>query len=848
MTKQELAAKIWETANALRKNIKAQDYKDYILGFMFYKYLSDKEIDFVKAEGGTIEDLKDTSKENIKYFQDKLGYFISYDDLFSTWQQLKLKLGAQTVSKAIETFYNNLNDRYARCFYVYNKEVDKHSGVFDSLDSGLSKLGENAGSRDRAVRDIVNLVAQIPPKSKEYDVLGYVYEYLIKQFSSEAKKDGAFYTPAGLTQLMARIVADRLKGRKNLKIYDPCVGTAGLLMNVGREASKNTDPDNITYYGQDLITETSNLAKMNLFMQDIPVQHIIVRNANTLEEDWPYFDENTEYSPLFTDAVVANPPYSVHWDPDDYQTDERFRQYGLAPAGKADLAFLLHCLYHVKPDGIMAIVLPHGVLFRGGNEKEIRRNLIENHNIETIIGLPSGMFFSTPIAVIVMILSKNRAADDVLFIDASQCYVKEKTQNVLTESDIQKIYDAVEARKDIPHFAKLVSRKRIIEEDYNLNISRYVSSRIDEAPYDLFSVMTGKIDNAEIDAFEKFWTRFPMLREKLFKAADPGYSTFSCDDAKVVVKEDADVKEFQGQWNSKIEKLGIWLNDLLIKNDSDSNVAEDIREKIFSDLGDDALVDKYAIYQAFANLWTPIDADLARIRTEGKQICREIEPNVISKKNSKTKEYEDVVKGTRGKIIPLDMIKAEYFADELAQVNSLEEKVNQAESIIADAFNNLEEDDKSAIAKDDDPEKYDAKKLTKAIKEGGYDHDTMDQYQTMQTAIKYEKTFKKQIKAVDKDLEERAEMRITQLTDAEVDAFLAKKWIVPIKNAIESVVDSVINGFADDIEALRKKYAEPLSDLSKKEKENGTALKTMLGDLTGNDTDMQAIQSLMEEL
>lgn len=193
MNKQELATKIWATADELRKNIKASEYKDYILGFMFYKYLSDKELDFVKAEGGSIDDLKDSSEDNKRYFQDNLGFFISFDDLFSTWQATGGKLGAQNVASAIENFYQNLNEKYARCFYVYNKEVNRHSGVFDALDSGLSKLGENAGNRDKAVRSIVELVAQIPPKSKQYDVLGYIYEYLIKQFSSEAKKDGAFY-------------------------------------------------------------------------------------------------------------------------------------------------------------------------------------------------------------------------------------------------------------------------------------------------------------------------------------------------------------------------------------------------------------------------------------------------------------------------------------------------------------------------------------------------------------------------------------------------------------------------------------------------------------------------------
>lgn len=429
MTKQELAAKIWATANVLRKNIKASEYKDYILGFMFYKYLSDQEVDYIKDSGGTREDLQNVTDENIQLLRDRFGYFIAYDDLFSSWQTLGKKLGAQIVTEAIDRFYQSLNKQSARVFYVYHLEIDRHSGVFNALDTGLSKLGENLGSRDKAVRDIIDLVAQIPTQSQPYDVLGYIYEYLIREFSSEAKKDGAFYTPHELTSLMARIIAERLKDRSSgsdIEVYDPCVGTAGLLLNIGTEIGKYHDKDHIKYYGQELITETSNLAKMNLFMKKISYENLIIRNADTLDEDWPIDPEN-HCGPLYVDAVTANPPYSAHWDPELHTSDERFRQYGLAPSTKADFAFLLHCLYHIKPDGIMAIVLPHGVLFRGGAEEEIRKNLIENNNIETIIGLPSNLFFSTGIPVIVMILSKNRAASDVLFIDASQSFQKDKT-------------------------------------------------------------------------------------------------------------------------------------------------------------------------------------------------------------------------------------------------------------------------------------------------------------------------------------------------------------------------------------------------------------------------------------
>ena len=384
MTKQELATKIWATANELRKNIKASEYKDYILGFMFYKYLSDKEVDYLLSLGGeSAEDLIDADDEMKTKFRDSIGYFISYENLFHTWREEGIKLGAKDVSEALEDFYLNLNEDYKTVF-------DK---VFSALQSGLTKLGENAGSRDKAVRDIVELVNLIPPTSTEYDVLGYIYEYLIQQFSSEAKKDGAFYTPHELTALMSRIVAERVKNKDTVCAYDPTCGSGGLLLNIGKEVGRYVNHDNIHYYGQELITETANLAKMNLFMQGVPVQNICIRNANTLEEDWPYFDSNTPYAPLFVDAVVSNPPYSARYDSESHRTDARFKGYGLAPDTKADYAFLLHCLYHIKPDGIMAIVLPHGVLFRGDAEGAIRKNLIENNNIETIIGFPSGLFF-----------------------------------------------------------------------------------------------------------------------------------------------------------------------------------------------------------------------------------------------------------------------------------------------------------------------------------------------------------------------------------------------------------------------------------------------------------------------
>ena len=850
MTKQELAAKIWATANVLRKNIKASEYKDYILGFMFYKYLSDREIEFIEDEGGTKEDLQGmTATDDFNYFRDNLGYFIAYDDLFSSWQTLGQKLGAQTVTAAIERFYQSLSEKSARVFYVYNQDVDRHSGVFNALDAGLSKLGENIGSRDKAIRDIIGLVAQIPTRSQSYDVLGYIYEYLIQQFSSEAKKDGAFYTPHELTSLMARIIAERLKDRcsKYIQVYDPCVGTAGLLLNIGKEIGKYHDKHYIKYYGQELITETSNLAKMNLFMKKIPVENLILRNADTLDEDWPIDPENA-CGPLSVDAVTANPPYSAHWNPELHTSDERFRQYGLAPSTKADLAFLLHCLYHIKPDGIMAIVLPHGVLFRGGAEEEIRKNLIENHNIETIIGLPSNLFFSTGIPVIVMILSKNRAANDVLFIDASQSFQKDKTQNVLQASDVQRIYDAVIARRDIPHFARLVTKEQIVAEGYNLNIPRYISATREEAPYDLYALMTGEIAGDELESLHDFWRQFPQLRSKLF-TADGSYSRFRTEDIAGVVHADEDVAALQSDFKAQCQGFHTYLTHTLIDSPTDERTHDTIADTLFQTFRQSLLVDVYDIYQAFSDHWTAIEADLTRIHEEGREICRQIEPDIVLKKNAKTKRFEEVMVGMRGKVIPLGLIKKTYFPEDLAKIQELLRKADEAAANSQDIFENLSEDAKEAIVKDDDDTKYELKKLKAAIKSPvDLNADDLAALRQLLHEIDAEKAYKKKAKTADAELEKKTEAKAQALTDTEVHDMLEKTWVTPVTDAIDSVMQRVINDFIHALKDLEQKYADPLSDLNKQEQEESTKLKALMSELTGSDTDVKALKMLMEEL
>lgn len=491
MTKQELASKVWEAANKMRGSISAGEYKNYIIGFMFYKFLSDSEEQFLAKNDAIKEDIKDADEDTIKMIQDELGYYIQYDDLFSTWEDKGINLITENVSDALIHFNAQIKQDYNKVY----------SNIFSTLYDGLRAFGENMGGRNKAVRDMVAMIGEIPATSDEYDVMGYIYEFLIYKFASSSLDDGAYYTPHEISILISRIIADAVSKQEKdiVQVYDPTCGSAGLLLTIGDEMMKvGINHDNIKYFGQEKIWETYNLSRMNLIMKGCKPAQIAIRNGDTLEDDWPYFDETTAYNPVFVDAVVSNPPYSQSWAISGKENDPRFRGYGLAPKSKADYAFLLHSLYHLKPDGIMGIVLPHGVLFRGGTEGAIRKQLIENNQIETVIGLSGALFYNTQIPTLILILRKSRTDDDsVLFIDASNEYKKEKKQNVLTEDNLKKIFDAVVARKDVDKFARLVSKKEIIANDYNLNIPRYVDTSEEEEELNIDDV------RAEIADIEK---------------------------------------------------------------------------------------------------------------------------------------------------------------------------------------------------------------------------------------------------------------------------------------------------------------------------------------------------------
>ena len=470
----ELNQKLFSAADNLRSKMDASEYKNYLLGLIFYKYLSDKLLEKVVeladeslAEYNTPEKQtqlyrelladEDSKSDLIETLVDTLGYDIEPDFLFNV-----------LTSKAKQNIFqlNDLN----KAFIDLSTKYSQFNGLFDDVDLKSKKLGADDQQRNITISEVLKKLNDVDVLGHNGDIIGDTYEFLISQFASEAgKKAGEFYTPHEVSDMMARIAAIGQEDKQLFSVFDPTMGSGSLMLNIRNYLNY---PESVKYHGQELNTTTFNLAKMNLILHGVDNEDIRLRNGDTLNKDWPT-DE-----PYTFDSVVMNPPYSAKWSADDtFLDDSRFNKYGkLAPKSKADFAFLLHGFYHLKDSGTMAIVLPHGVLFRGAAEGVIRQKLLEDGSIDTVIGMPANLFFGTTIPTTVIILKKNRTSRDVLFIDASKDFLKGKNQNKLTLENIDKVVETYKNREDIEKYAHVASFEEIKENDFNLNIPRYVDT------------------------------------------------------------------------------------------------------------------------------------------------------------------------------------------------------------------------------------------------------------------------------------------------------------------------------------------------------------------------------------
>lgn len=477
---QNLETKLWAVADVLRGTMDANEFKNYILGFIFYKYLSEKiELRLtneLKQDGLDFEQAyaidkfkKDLRQEAIE----NLGYFIEPQDLFSNLVK-QASVGDEDLIQNVERAFKKVGDSS-----IGGESAQDFENLFDDVDLQSSKLGRKVSDKNKLIGQIIKHLSEIDfeLENDENDILGDAYEYLISQFASDAgKKAGEFYTPQEVSKILAKLVT---VGKNRLKsVYDPTCGSGSLLLRVSKEV-RVTD-----FYGQELNQTTYNLARMNMILHDVNFNDFDIRQGDSLEEPL-FIDERFE-------AIVANPPFSAKWSSDKkFLDDERFSAAGkLPPKSKADYAFVEHMIYHLDENGTMAIVLPHGVLFRGAAEGTIRKFLVDERNyLDAVIGLPANLFYGTSIPTCVLVFKKCREEnDDILFIDASQEFEKVKNQNKLRKSDIDKIVNTYINREEIDKYSHRASLEEIKENDFNLNIPRYVDTFEEEEPVDLDEV------------------------------------------------------------------------------------------------------------------------------------------------------------------------------------------------------------------------------------------------------------------------------------------------------------------------------------------------------------------------
>ncbi|BAP84681.1 type I restriction-modification system, M subunit [Paucilactobacillus hokkaidonensis JCM 18461] len=482
----ELQKQLWSIANDLRGNMDASEFRNYILGLIFYRFLSDRvqsyanslldndELTFMQAYSD--EEMKSDLKDEVTK---TIGFFIEPQYLFDTLIEA-IKAGNFDIEQ-LQTAVNEVQNST-----IGHESEDDFRGLFEDMDLNSSRLGSTVARRGELMAKVMLNLADIPFSNGDVqiDVLGDAYEYLISQFAASAgKKAGEFYTPQQVSKLLSRLVT--LHRSEVKRVYDPTMGSGSLLLRVG-DYTKVAE-----YYGQELNGTTYNLARMNMLMHGIRYTQFDMKQGDTLEDD--------HFEGTMFDAVVANPPYSANWNPDGKLDDERFRKYGkTAPKSKADFAFVEHMLYHLNNDGTMAVVLPHGVLFRGAAEGKIRQYMIENDNVlDAVVGLPANLFYGTSIPTIVLFFKKNRSNTDVFFIDASNDFEKGKNQNNLTNEQIDKIVTTYDKREDVDKYAHKASFDEIKENEFNLNTPRYVDTFEEEKPVDVDKLSS---DMKETDA------------------------------------------------------------------------------------------------------------------------------------------------------------------------------------------------------------------------------------------------------------------------------------------------------------------------------------------------------------
>ena len=836
ITSEEIKRRLWDGANELRGSMDASRYKDYMLGLMFYKFLSDKTLENFKIAVGKgqlseNELVDEYAKAKIEYgdeleksIQRVLGYYVSPEYLYQTWIK-DINSGDFEVQKVTDSL-----NSFERTIAVSDDSSD-FKGLFSSstLDLADTALGSNLNERSKNVKALILLFADLNMVAlQKGDVLGDAYEYLIGQFAMESgKKAGEFYTPHQVSEVMAQIVA---KSSEIKSVYDPTVGSGSLLLTVKKHLDKNVQRD-LTYYGQEKNTATYNLTRMNLLLHGVRPEKMTIKNGDTLSNDWPEDPQNPNEGVQF-DAVVMNPPYSAkNWNKAGLKvSDPRFEVAGvLPPDSKGDFAFLLHGLYHLGTNGTMAIVLPHGVLFRGSSEGQIRKRLLDKNYIDTIIGLPNNLFTNTGIPVVIIILKKNRKIDaPVLIIDASNSFIKVGKQNVLQEKDIAKIVDVYIEKAEITGYSHLATRKDIMKNEYNMNIPRYVEAIDTEIKQDVDAHLLGGIPQKNIDNLSVLQALVPDVLNSYLQTIRPGYANLTrpvseltgeiLNDVRITTMAD----EIRIKTNDYIEQYWNVLRNVDSSNEL-VNLMKEMLNSIKNILSDYQYIDVYGGYQIIAEIWKDaLTHDTELIANEGfYQIGRTREPNMITKgSGGKKREEQD---GWVGSIIPNDLIAKELYHAELEAIENKRDSIQVIESELADLIEAAKVEDSvennalyDALKKNEDDEPGDAfdNKLVKSeLKKTEKGSEECGLLKKVETLIDKKSLLAKAIKSEEKELKDVVQERILVLTDEEIDHLMYKKWFGSTAPKMVGLVQISLKAELSSLQMIQERYANTLSEI-----------------------------------
>lgn len=829
ITSEEIKSRLWDGANELRGSMDASRYKDYMLGLMFYKFLSDQTLKtFALVFEASSEDTLYEAyvREHAAHgemletlIQNVAGYYVRPEHLYQTWIK-DMNAGRFEVQKVADSL-----SQFERSIAV-TKGADDFKGIFanSTLDLSDTALGSNLNERSKNIQALIRLFEDLDMVAlQDGDVLGDAYEYLIGQFAMESgKKAGEFYTPHQVSEVMAQIVATN----QNIKsIYDPTVGSGSLLLTVKKHLSKGQQKE-LNYYGQEKNTATYNLTRMNLLLHGVLPNKMTIKNGDTLSYDWPEDPERPNEGVQF-DAVVMNPPYSIkNWNRSGLKpSDPRFEIAGvLPPDSKGDYAFLLHGLYHLGTTGTMAIVLPHGVLFRGAAEGEIRKRLLEKNQIDAVIGLPSNLFTNTGIPVCIIILKKNRPLNEpVLFIDASKNFIKSGKQNALQEKDIAKIVDVYKHRLEVKGYSHLATRQELMQNDYNMNIPRYVTAIDEEIPHDVDAHLYGGIPVHNIKELKVLNQTVADVLERTFTEKYPNYLelTKSIEELSSDILSHPAVREISENvkkvFSDYIEEYWTGLHQLTNTRILKEAMLEDIKQRLSAF----EQIDIYEGYQIIAEIWTEFlthDAELIE-RLGYYTAGRTREPNMVKKGKNK----EKVQDGWKGVIIPNSLIASELFVSEQTDIDNLKTRLLEIDSELSELVEAAKVEDSEeynalfdSLKKNDEGEpqdSFDNKLLNQALKQVDKLSEEYALLKKVADNMKEKTTINKSIKAKEQELKELVSDRIEHLTDDEIDQLLYKKWFGHVIEKALTLVETPLKAEIAIIEELHKRYSDTLDDM-----------------------------------